>query len=86
MTMRYIKPVWAFMIVGVLLVGTVQARTSDAGDKPVKVKKSRTKTVAYDDPNPYLHGSKETVKQRDRRLSRECKGRVNAGACEGYTR
>ena len=23
---------------------------------------------------------------RDKRLKRECKGRVNAGACEGYTR
>lgn len=28
----------------------------------------------------------ESVKERDRRLKRECKGRPNAGACLGYTR
>ncbi len=26
----------------------------------------------------------ETAKERDRRLLRECKGRPNAGACEGF--
>lgn len=31
-------------------------------------------------------GSAETPAQRERRLRRECKGRPNAGACEGYTR
>lgn len=30
--------------------------------------------------------SEETVAQRDRRRSRECKGMHNAGACLGYTR
>lgn len=29
-------------------------------------------------------GYGETVAERDRRLLRECKGRPNAGACEGY--
>jgi hypothetical protein len=29
-------------------------------------------------------GSGETTKERDRRLTRECKGRPNAGACLGY--
>ncbi|HMS26593.1 MAG TPA: hypothetical protein PKC80_04385 [Burkholderiaceae bacterium] len=28
----------------------------------------------------------ETVRERERRLSRECKGRPNAGACAGFTR
>lgn len=31
-------------------------------------------------------GSGETTAERDRRLSRECKGMPNAGACLGYTR
>lgn len=31
-------------------------------------------------------GSEESRQERDRRLSRECKGQVNAGACAGYTR
>lgn len=29
-------------------------------------------------------GKGETIPERDRRLLRECKGRPNAGACEGY--
>lgn len=29
-------------------------------------------------------GNGETLQERDRRLVRECKGRPNAGACEGY--
>ena len=29
-------------------------------------------------------GNGETQPERDRRLLRECKGRPNAGACEGY--
>lgn len=29
-------------------------------------------------------GSSETVKDRDRRLARECRGRPNAGACMGF--
>ncbi len=33
----------------------------------------------------FLPGSQETRKERTERLRRECKGRVNAGACEGYT-
>lgn len=30
--------------------------------------------------------SEETAAARDKRLKRECKGRVNAGMCLGYTR
>lgn len=29
-------------------------------------------------------GSAETTKERERRLTRECRGRPNAGACLGY--
>ena len=29
-------------------------------------------------------GKGETIPERDRRLLRECRGRPNAGACEGY--
>lgn len=29
-------------------------------------------------------GSGETVKERERRLQRECRGRPNAGACLGF--
>lgn len=30
--------------------------------------------------------SGESPRERDRRLKRECKGAVNAGVCQGYTR
>lgn len=30
------------------------------------------------------HASGEKVKDRERRMKRECKGRPNAGACAGY--
>lgn len=33
----------------------------------------------------FMPGSQETARERSTRLKRECKGRVNAGACEGYT-
>jgi len=33
----------------------------------------------------FIPGSQETTRERTTRLKRECKGRVNAGACEGHT-
>ena len=44
--------------------------------KKVKVAKS---------PVPYDSSSGESRQERERRLLRECKRRVNAGACAGYT-
>lgn len=34
---------------------------------------------------PTNQGPAETRPERDKRLLRECKGKPNAGACEGYT-
>ena len=48
-----------------------------------KKKKANTTRIA----KPKMdQGSGETVKERERRLLRECRGRPNAGACEGFTR
>jgi hypothetical protein len=33
---------------------------------------------------PVDRGPAETRAERDRRLQRECRGKPNAGACEGY--
>ena len=33
---------------------------------------------------PPHHSQGETRKERDQRLLRECRGKPNAGACEGY--
>lgn len=45
-----------------------------------KAKTTRTAKPKMD------QGSGETTKERERRLLRECRGRPNAGACEGFTR
>lgn len=47
------------------------------------VKPSPPKKKKSSKPKIYK-GSGETTAERDRRLYRECKGRPNAGACEGY--
>ena len=58
-----------------------QNADSDApAAKTPKKKKASGGKISFND------GSAESRKDRDRRLSRECKGRSNSGACEGYTR
>lgn len=37
-------------------------------------------------PKTLRSPSEETTSERDRRLTRECRGRPNAGACLGYAR
>ena len=59
-----------------------KARTT----KPGKIKKESTRLVAFPEDQRNKHGSRETESQRSDRLSRECRGAVNAGACAGYTR
>ncbi len=60
-----------------------QAKESGSGSKKsVKsrsAKKSKSSVTFHD-------GSAESRTERDRRLTRECKGRSNSGVCEGYTR
>jgi hypothetical protein len=64
---------------------SISAQTAGTSDssKAKKTKKARAKKaggVTFHD------GSAESRSERDRRLMRECKGRPNAGVCEGYTR
>ena len=48
--------------------------------------KSTTQTPKKKVAKPkFIDDTGETQKQRDKRLTRECKGRPNAGACAGYT-
>jgi predicted small lipoprotein YifL len=53
-----------------------------ADDKPKSTKPAPKKKVAKP---KFIDDTGETQKQRDKRLTRECKGRPNAGACAGYT-
>jgi hypothetical protein len=51
--------------------------------KPKKEKKAKgTKAGGVS----FHEGSAETRAERERRLMRECKGRPNAGLCEGFAR
>jgi hypothetical protein len=82
------KSAWALIFLAAGLVvglGTAQATTlvSDTGSKAVATK-AKKKTV-HSGQVRFLPGSAEMPSERSRRLKRECKGRVNAGACAGYT-
>jgi hypothetical protein len=50
-----------------------------AADKPAK----KPKQAKASKP-PTDKGSAESKPERDKRLMRECRGRPNSGACEGY--
>ena len=66
------------------LVALCAAPVAQAKDKQPAKPKAKTHKVVK---SPQVHdsGSAESRHDRDRRLLRECKGRVNAGACAGYT-
>jgi hypothetical protein len=70
------------------MLGSVQAQAEDGLTQPAKAKTKAKKKAAAARGNKvkYVRGSEETTSERSTRLKRECKGRVNAGACEGYTR
>lgn len=83
---------WARMLVsmGLALVLAVVAAASAAAEtftattgaqKPAKGQKPKAAKA----PQPGTDkGSPEGKAERDKRLLRECRGRPNAGACEGY--
>jgi hypothetical protein len=70
------------------MMGSVQAQSAEGVTQPTKSKaKAKKKAAAAPGTKvKYIRGSEETTGERSARLKRECKGRVNAGACEGYTR
>jgi hypothetical protein len=72
-----------------LMLGGVHAQTAVPGEPPVKTKVKKKKagkpSASRGAKAKFLPGSQETANERSKRLLRECKGRVNAGACEGYT-
>ena len=70
-----------------LLSAAVESRSMETftattgAEKSAKGKKNKT----TQGPKPATdHGSAEGKNMRDKRLLRECRGRPNAGACEGY--
>ncbi|MDQ3057994.1 MAG: hypothetical protein M3R45_00525 [Pseudomonadota bacterium] len=71
------------------LMGNAHAKSpsSGAGDAAgtSKARKKTTSQAGHVSRVTFLRDSAETPKERSSRLKRECKGRVNAGACAGYT-
>lgn len=51
---------------------------SNTGTSAARARKAKAPKV------PVKLDNGETRKERDQRLQRECRGRPNAGACEGY--
>ncbi|MDB5848005.1 MAG: hypothetical protein JWP29_1757 [Rhodoferax sp.] len=72
----------ALVVLMLCLVVAVGADASAKKGKPdaVKVVKKHGGKAPK-----FIKGGEETTAERDRRLLRECKGRVNAGACAGFT-
>lgn len=63
----------------VLCANAVEAKeSSSASGKTTSTRRAKAPKV----PVPMGYG--ESRKERDQRLMRECKGRPNAGACEGF--
>ncbi len=79
----------ALLCAGAMAIGAgAQAQALDILNPPIQVaaKKAHKAKKGSGNKAKFEPGSQETVKQRTARLKRECKGAVNAGACEGYTR
>ncbi len=88
MTRLAIKSTWAVMLLAAALMGSAHAKPApgDADGKPASSKaRKKSGQSAKAGKIKFLQGSVETTKERSTRLARECKGRVNAGACAGYT-
>ena len=81
------KPAWLVAIAAAMLMGHAQAKNAPAQDGAAKStsKASVKKKSGTSGQVRFLPGSEETTRDRSKRLQRECKGRVNAGACAGYT-
>ena len=65
---------------GLLALAAELALPSAQAQTTTTSKSSRAKSRK----RPVDKGPAETRAERDKRLQRECKGKPNAGACEGY--
>ncbi len=77
---------------GFLITSGTWAQAPEVPNPPAKTeaKKKAKKPKAQNGEKgsrvKFIPGSQESKKERSARLTRECKGEVNAGACTGYTR
>lgn len=91
MTSRYLRSTLASVGLGLCLLAMPPASAAadnftavTAADKPEKSAKPKKPKQAKA-PKPQVNPSTgESKAERDKRLLRECRGKANAGACEGY--
>ena len=81
---RFIASALACVVSAFVLMQAVQA--ADTSKPTAQPKKKAVNKKATGGSTKFIPGSQETTRERSARLTRECKGAVNAGACEGYTR
>jgi hypothetical protein len=65
---------------------SLQASGNASSSNAKKPKKERKTKGKKGGGVTFYEGSGETRAERDKRLTRECRGRSNSGLCEGYTR
>lgn len=69
-----------------LLSAAVSTAALAETDKPKKARSAAAAKANKSTKVKFDKGSGETTSERERRLYRECRGRPNAGACEGFAR
>jgi hypothetical protein len=89
MTNRFL---WATALSCFLIGTSAHAQAPEVLNPPTKsatkkkAKKPKAQAGEKGSKAKFIPGSQETKKERSARLTRECKGEVNAGACTGYTK
>ena len=87
MKTRHLSSTFAGVVLGLGLLAAPASWGADnftavtPSDKPVKAKKPKQ---AKAPKQPVTPNTGENKGERDKRLLRECRGKANAGACEGY--
>ena len=91
MTSRYLPSTLASVGLGLCLLAMPPASAAadnftavTAADKPEKSAKPKKPKQAKAPKPPVNPSTGESKAERDKRLLRECRGKANAGACEGY--
>ncbi len=80
-----LKPALALLCAGALL-STAAAHATTAEPRKTKAAAKAEAKAPKAGATKFYRGSEESTLERERRLVRECQGRPNAGACEGYAR
>ncbi len=83
------KILWMSALLGFLFVTGAHAQAPEVLNPPTKnttKKKAKKPKAQAASKAKFIPSSQETKKERNARLTRECQGEVNAGACTGYTR